>query len=390
MIVGGIPHPLRGGRTDPLIFKRVMAPAPPTTVAPAPPAPSPGLLDIAADRAWKFLVTVLAGVVIVYLLVELRIAVLPVIAALLISTLIAPPVGWLTARGWPRVLALWTVVLLSLAMLVGIVATLAPQVTDQVGEVGTSVKQGSTQVINYLAQSPFNLSQADVDRYVDRASQEIRANSELITSGVLAGAVKVGEVIVGVLLTFVLVFFFVKDGEGMYAWFARQFPTERRASIHELGLKVWGTLGAYVRGIALVGVVDAVLIAIALMLIDVPLVIPLALLTFFGSFLPLIGATVAGTVAALVALVSGGLIDALLVGVAILVIQQVEGHVLQPVVLGRAVKLHPVVVILALTAGAILGGIAGAFLAVPVTAVATVVGSHLKHHPRSAPVARPE
>jgi predicted PurR-regulated permease PerM len=252
--------------------------------------------------------------------------------------------------------------------------------------VGTSVKEGSTQVINYLARSPFSLSRADVDRYVDSASQEIRANRGLITSGVLAGAVKVGEVIVGLLLTFVLVFFFVKDVEGMYARFTRQFPTRRRASVYELGLKVWATLGAYVRGIALVGLVDAVLIAIALVLIDVPLVIPLALLTFFGSFLPLIGATVAGTVAALVALVSGGLIDALLVGVAILVIQQVEGHVLQPLVLGRAVKLHPVVVILALIAGAILGGIAGAFLAVPVTAVTTVVGSHLKHHHGGAPV----
>jgi putative heme transporter len=365
-----------------------MAPAPPPNDAtPGPPAPSPGLLDIAADRAWKLLVVALAGAAIVYLLVRLRIAVLPVIAALLISTLIAPPVRWLAGRGWPRVLALWTVILVSLAMLTGLVAILAPQVTDQVGEVGASVKKGSTQVINYLAQSPLDLSRADVNRYVDSAAREIRANSSLITSGVLAGAVKVGEVIVGLLLTFVLVFFFVKDGEGMYAWFARQFPSRRRASVNELGLKLWSTLGAYVRGIAVVGLVDAVLIAIALMLIGVPLVIPLALLTFFGSFLPLIGATVAGTVAALVALVSGGLIDALLVGVAILVIQQVEGHVLQPLVLGRAVKLHPVAVILALTAGAILGGIAGAFLAVPVTAVTTVVGSHLKHHPRGAPVA---
>ena len=338
------------------------------------------LLDIAADRAWKLLVLALASASIIYLLVQLRVAVLPLIAALLISTLIAPPVKWLATRGWPRLLALWTVVLLSLALLVGLFAFLAPQVTDQVGEVGASVKEGSTRVINYLAQSPLNLSRADVDRYVDQASQEMQANTSRITSGVLAGAVKVGEVIVGLLLTLVLVFFFVKDGEDMYAWFARQFPEGRRAGIYDLGRKLWATLGAYVRGIALVGLVDAVLIGIALVLIDVPLVIPLALLTFFGSFLPLIGATIAGIVAALVALVSGGLIDALLVGVAILVIQQVEGHVLQPLVLGRAVKLHPVVVILSLTAGAILGGIAGSFLAVPVSAVATVVGSHLKHH----------
>jgi predicted PurR-regulated permease PerM len=329
-------------------------------------------------------------VAVVYLLVQLRVAVLPVIAALLISTLIAPPVRWLRGRGWPRVIALWTVMLSSLVLFAGLVALLAPQFTEQVGELGTSVKQGSTRVINYLAQSPFNLSSAEVQRYVDRASRELQANSDIITSGVLAGAVKVAEVIVGVILTIVLVFFFVKDGEDMYAWFARQFPAHRRASVLELGHRLWATLGAYVRGIALVGLVDAVLIGIALVVIGVPLVIPLALLTFFGSFLPLIGATVAGIVAALVALVSGGVIDALLVGVAILVIQQVEGHILQPLVLGRAVKLHPVVVILSLTAGAILGGIAGAFLGVPVAAVATVVGSHLREHHGSAPAAVPE
>ena len=137
-------------------------------------------------------------------------------------------------------------------------------------------------------------------------------------------------------------------------------------------------MGAYVRGTALIALVDAVLIGIALLLIGVPLVPALMVLTFFGAFLPLVGAVAAGVVAALVALVSGGPLDALLVVGAVTIIQQVEGDVLQPVVLGRAVKLHPVVVLLALTSGAVIAGIAGAFLAVPTTAVATAIGGYAR------------
>jgi len=341
------------------------------------------LLDTVASTSWKFLAIILALAVIVYALVKLRVVVFPVIAALFAATLIHPASQWLHRRGLPRLASVWVAILGGLLLLTGVVALLAPQVANEFGTLSGDVTRGSRQVIEWLSRGPLELSRQELNRYVDRATEQLQANSSTITSGVLAGAIKLGEVLVGIILTFVLTFFFVKDGAAMFSWFTSQFSDRRRQSLNLLGMRLWETLGAYLRGLAFVGLVDAVLIGIALLLIGVPLVIPLAVLTFFGAFLPLIGATVAGVVAALVALVSGGVVDALLVGVAILVVQQVEGHVLQPVVLGRAIKLHPTVVLLSLAAGGILAGIAGAFLAVPVAALATVVGSHVKAQRRT-------
>jgi len=336
------------------------------------------LLDTVASISWKFLVIAVALAVIVYALVKLRVVVFPVIAALFAATLIHPAAKWLHRRGLPLLASVWVAILGSVLLLAGVAALLTPQVANEFGTLSGDVSRGSRQVIEWLSRGPLELSRAELNRYVDRANEQLQANSSSITSGVLAGAIKLGELLVGIILTFVLTFFFVKDGAAMFSWFTGQFSERRRESLNVLGMRLWETLGAYLRGLAFVGLVDAVLIGIALLLIGVPLVIPLAVLTFFGAFLPLIGATVAGVVAALVALVSGGVIDALLVGVAVLVVQQVEGHVLQPVVLGRAIKLHPAVVLLSLAAGGVLAGIAGAFLAVPVAALATVVGSHIK------------
>ncbi len=341
------------------------------------------LLDTVASISWKFLASAAALAVIVYALVKLRVVVFPVIAALFAATLIHPASQWLHRRGLPRLAAVWVAILGGLLLLSGIIALLAPQVANEFSTLSGDVTRGSRQVIEWLSRGPLELSRTELNRYIDRATEQLRANSSTITSGVLAGAIKLGEVLVGIVLTFVLTFFFVKDGAAMFSWFSGQFSERQQQSVNVLGMKLWETLGAYLRGLALVGLVDAVLIGIALLLIGVPLVIPLAVLTFFGAFLPLIGATVAGVVAALVALVSGGVVDALLVGVAILVIQQVEGHVLQPVVLGRAIKLHPTVVLLSLAAGGVLGGIAGAFLAVPIAALATVIGSHIKAERRA-------
>jgi putative heme transporter len=346
--------------------------------------PRRALLDTIASLSWKFLAVAGALAVIVYALVKLRVVVFPVIAALFASTLIHPAAHWLHKRGLPRLASVWVAILAGVLLLSGLVAVLAPQVANEFGTLSGDVNRGSRQVIEWLSRGPLELSRQELNRYIDQAQEQLQANSSTITSGVLAGAVRLGEVLVGIILTFVLTFFFVKDGGTMFSWFTGQFQERRRQSLNLLGSRLWETLGAYLRGLAFVGLVDAVLIGIALLAIGVPLVIPLAVLTFFGAFLPLIGATVAGVVAALVALVSGGVLDALLVGVAILVVQQVEGHVLQPVVLGRAIKLHPTVVLLSLAAGGVLAGIAGAFLAVPVAALATVVGSHIKAERRAS------
>ena len=336
------------------------------------------LLPIVAGYAWRILVVAAVGWLLLRLLVELRLVVLPVVAALFLTALLGPLAQWLKDKRWPPLAATWAVMLGSVAVIAIVVTLLAPSVGDELGEVGASVQQGFQQVLDYLARSPLELSERDIDNYIDRAVEELSANREQITSGLLSGAVKVAELVTQFFLTLVLTFFFVKDGPDMFRWFESQFPTRNRRHVRSVGERAWAAMGGYLRGVAITGVVDATLIAIVLVVVGVPLVIPLAILTFFGAFFPLVGAVAAGMIATLVALVTSGVADALIVAGATLVIQQVEGDVLQPVVMGRTVRLHPVVILLALTAGGVSAGVVGAFLAVPVAAVAANVGNYVK------------
>ena len=338
----------------------------------------PRPLNVVAGYAWRFLVILAAAAVLVYVLVKLRLIVLPVIIALLICTLLAPLVGRLKQRRWPPALATWAVLGSAILILAGLIAIVSPQVAAQVGDMGVAVRDGSDQVFEWLTRGPLDLSQEDIERFIDRTGQRIQENSGSITGGVISGAVVIGEAIAGFFLMIVLLFFFLKDGHKICDWVLRQFREPQRTHVAESGRGAWVALSGYVRGTAIVAVADAVLIGILLAVLGVPLLVPLVVLTFFGAFFPLIGATIAGIVAALVALVTEGVTDALIVGAGILVIQQIEGDVLQPLVLGRSVRLHPIVILLSLTAGAILAGIAGAFLAVPVTAVGVAVGSYLR------------
>lgn len=335
------------------------------------------MLVRAAAYSWRLLVVVAAGYVLVQALVTLRLVVFPVIIALFVSTVLAPPTLWLRTRGWPRAAATGVVMLAWLLLLGGIVSIIVPQVAGEVDTLGREIRRGSQRVLEFLAQSPLQLSRADINSYVDQAFSRLQESSGEIASGALSGAIVAGEVVAGLLLTAVLLFFFLKDGDSIFTWLIDHLAPQRREHAREMGLRAWRAMSAWVRGTALVALVDAVLIGVALLVIRVPLVVPLAVLTFFGGFFPVVGATVAGVVAVLVALVTGGLFDALLVGAAVLAIQQIEGHLLQPLVLGRAVRLHPIVVLLSLTAGGIVGGVAGAFLAVPTAAVVTAVGSYV-------------
>jgi predicted PurR-regulated permease PerM len=341
----------------------------------------PYFLAQATALAWRFLVVALAAAALIYALVVLRLIVIPAIIAILLATLLYPPAAWLKNKGWPKLLATWVVMLLAIGFVTGIVFLIAPQVSEQVGEMGEDLQAGSEDVLTWLAEGPLEISRQEVNGYVDRISQNIRENAGTITSGVVAGAVKVVEIVTAILLTIVLTFFFIKDGERMWDWFSGKFSGQTREHMKEIGRISWRTLGAYVRGTAVVATVDAVLIGGALFILGVPLALPLTLITFFGAFFPLVGAAVAGIIATLVALAGNGVVDALIVGGWVIIVQQVEGDVLQPVVMGRAVRLHPVVVLLSLTAGALLGGIAGAFLAVPTAAVASAVGNYLRESP---------
>jgi predicted PurR-regulated permease PerM len=327
-----------------------------------------------------------AGIwLVVLVLVRLRLLVLPIFIALLAATLLAPLANRLRAKRWPAVLATFAVMGTAVLLLAGLVAILAPQVADELDEVGDSLKAGTERVLVWLTQGPLGLEQGQIDDFVDTAAERLRENSSRITSGVVAGALVIGEAIAGLLLTLVLLFFFIKDGDKIGAWFLHLFAPERQEIVRKMGARGWEALTGYVRGTAIIALVDAILIGIGLVVIGVPLVVPLMVLTFLGAFFPLVGAVLAGAVAALVALVTSGPLDALLVVAVVTVIQQVEGDVLQPIVMGRSVNLHPLAVLMSLTAGAILGGIPGAFVAVPVTAVIAAAIGVARTHGAPAP-----
>jgi predicted PurR-regulated permease PerM len=351
---------------------------------------APAWLRTAAAVMWRAIVVVVGIIGIVYLLGVLRVVVLPVIVALLATTLLLPPARWLQQRGLPPSLAAGLTMLASVLVLSGLAAAVAPSIGGQLDELGTGVQDGVRDASGVLADPPFNLSERQVRERVDEGIDRIRENSGPLTRGAQRGAILLGEVITGLILTVLLTFFFLSDGPRMWRWVVALVGDRRRADTEELGRRVFTALSGYVRGIALVGLADAVLIGIALLLIGVPLVVPLMLLTFFAAFLPLIGAFLAGLAAVLIALVSNGPVPALLVLGAIVLVQQIEGHLLYPLLMSRTVHLHPAVILIALGIGGILGGVVGVFLAVPTAGVIAVVLDFARNRPPpQSPVADP-
>jgi predicted PurR-regulated permease PerM len=288
-------------------------------------------------------------------------------------------------RGLPDGLAA-AASMLGLVLLLGAVGTaVAPSIGNQASDLGQGVKDGVREATDVLSHRPFNLSRAELNQRVDDAIDKARANGGGVTTGLHTGAVIVGEVLTGFIVTILLTFFFLKDGARMWDWLVSLFAGRHREAADELGARVFAALSGYVRGIALVGLVDALLIGLALLVIGVPLVVPLMILTFLGAFMPLIGAFLAGLAAVLIALVSNGLLAAGLVLAAIVVVQQVEGHLLYPVLMSRTVHLHPAVIILSLAFGGVVAGIIGVFLAVPAAGVISTVLDYFRNGPQPDP-----
>lgn len=318
--------------------------------------------------ALNLLLIAVAAIGGLWVLGELRVVVVPVLASLLVATLLMPPTDFLRRHGLPSALATGLVMLGAVALLAGVVTLIAPAVVDQFGELESSVDEAVNEVVRWLVQGPFDLERKQIDEAVENGLDSLRSNAGGIGKGVLTGASMLVEVIAGLLLMIVLVFFFVHDGRGMWEFGLSMVPRQRRELVDGAGHEVWTAIAGYMRGVALIAVVDAVLIGIALALIGVPLVVPLMVLVFFGAFIPLVGAVASGAIAALVALISNGVVDAALVVGAIVAIQQIEGDLLYPNVVGRMIRLHPVAILLVLTAGTVVAGIVGALLAIPVAA----------------------
>lgn len=338
----------------------------------------PPALDRLAGIAWRLLIIGIVLAITVLVLVELRLVVLPIIIAILISTGFIPPVRWLRDHGWPTMLATW-VVLLSFFLAFGLtIALVVPSVVEEFGELGPAVEEGVDAVAGWVDDRFAFVDIGQTDDWMERVTDNVRANAGTIATGLLGGAIVAFEVVAGLILVLVLLFFFVKDGDKIAGWMLRQVPAEHRETTRAVSRRAWGTLGGYLRGVAIVGAVDAVGIGIGLAVVGVPLVVPLMLITFFAAFFPLIGALVAGAIAVLVALVTTGPTAALIILAIVVVVQQIESDLIGPLVFARAVRLHPVVIMVALTAGAITAGVVGAFLAVPLVAILAASGNELR------------
>jgi predicted PurR-regulated permease PerM len=324
------------------------------------------------------LILVSAGAVLIWLLIgALWSIVMPVFLAVILATVLWPPTAWLRGHRFPPALAAATVLLAGMVVLAGLITLITTSVVGSVPEITASATSGIQAIQQWMSGPPLNLAQSQLDAALQTATAQLQQSVSTITTSVLTGVGSVASGVVTALLTLVLAFLFVKDGPRFLPWLRSVAGEGAGGHLVEVLRRIWTTVGDFIRVQALVALVDAVLIGLGLVLLGVPLAIPLAVLTFLGGFVPIVGALVAGALSVLVALVSNGFTTAVIVLVIILVVQQLEGNVLQPFLQGRSLRLHSAVVLLAITAGSTLYGIGGAFLSVPVVAAASVVVRYL-------------
>jgi predicted PurR-regulated permease PerM len=321
---------------------------------------------------------VAAGAVLLWFLVGyLWSVVLPVVLGLILATVFWPPTAWLRARNMPPALAATVVLLGGVVVLAVLIALIIVSVAGSFREIAQSAVQGVQAIQDWLAGPPLNLQQTQLDAALRQVTDQLQASISTITSSVLTGVGSVASGVVTALLTLILAFYFVKDGPEFLPWVRKAAGDGAGGHIAEVLRRVWKMLGGFIRTQAVVSLADAVLIGLGLVILGVPLALPLAVLTFVAGFIPIVGAVVAGALGVLVALVSNGFTTALIVLGIVIAVQQIEGNVLQPILQSRSLGLHAVVVLLAVTAGGTLYGIAGAFLAVPAAAAAAVVLNYL-------------
>ncbi|MFD7137805.1 AI-2E family transporter [Streptomyces sp. NPDC059894] len=302
----------------------------------------------------------------------------PLVVGLLITTLTWPLARFLRRHGWPPAVAASAVTVLFLLVAVGVMALIAVPVASQSGELTDGVVEGLQRVREWAAGPPLNIGDDQITKAFDSAVARAQDGLGSMVTTVVTGVSTVVNGVVTAVLAVFLMFFFLKDGPRFLPWLSRQLPGRLATDVPVVAERSWETLGAFVRSQAVVGLLDAVLIGLGLWILDVPLVLPLAVLTFVSAFVPIVGALFAGFVAVLIALVSNGPTDALIVLAVIVVVQQLEGNVFQPMIQSRGLGLHAAVVLLAVTLGGSLAGIVGSLLAVPVAAVIAVVWNHVR------------
>ncbi|MEV5536966.1 AI-2E family transporter [Saccharopolyspora shandongensis] len=329
----------------------------------------PRVLRVSAALSWR-LVVILGALYVVGLVIgQIYVVVIPVAIALLLSALLAPIVSWLARRGVPRALATAMVLIGGLAVVGGVLTFVINAFIEGFPDLQRQVVASLNQLKNSLAQGPLQINEEQIGRYLNQAQEWLAANQAALTSGALSTAGTFGNFLTGLVLALFTLIYFLHDGRGVWLFVTKLAPKHVRHRVDVAGCKGFASLVGFVRATALVAVVDALGIGTGLMILGVPLAIPLAALVFLGGFVPIIGAVASGAVAVLVALVTKGWVVALIVVGIVLAVQQIEGNVLQPLILGRAVQIHALGVVLAISIGVVVSGIVGALLAVPMVAV---------------------
>ncbi|ALC21146.1 AI-2E family transporter [Streptomyces pristinaespiralis] len=349
--------------------------APAVAAKPDPVAAIPWGIRVAAEAGWRLLV--LAGTlwVLMRVISAVQLVVLAFVAALLVTAMLQPTVARLCRLGLPRGLATAVTAILGFVIM-GLVGWFVVwQVMDNLDNLSDRVRDGIDELKRWLLDSPFHVTESQINDIAQNLSDTIGTNTEEITSAGLQGVSVMVEVLTGILLAMFSTLFLLYDGKRVWLWVLKLVPAQARPGVAGAGPRAWRTLTAYVRGTVVVALIDAIFIGLGIYFLDVPLAVPLAVFIFLFAFIPLVGAVVSGALAVVVGLVTQGVFTALMVLVVVLAVQQIEGHVLQPFILGRAVRVHPLAVVLAVASGGLVAGIGGAVVAVPLVAVTnTVVG----------------
>ena len=335
--------------------------------------------------AWRFILFCVAAYLALRLISLLRVVIIPVVVALLLAAMFQPVAALLVKRGMKRSLAAGLVLIAALVVVFGGLSLIIRTFINQLDSLSTQVGDGINEVQKWLSQGPLHISNDQLGQYADRIRDAITQNQGTLTSGALSTATTLGELVTGFFLVLFTLFFFLRDGGQIWNFLCRLLPRDARRATARAGHYSWHTLVSYVHATVLVAFVDAVGIGIGLLILRVPLAVPLAALVFLGAFIPVVGATLSGVVAILVALVTNGPFSALIVLIIVIAVQQLEGHILQPLIMGRAVALHPLAVILAIASGIVVAGIVGGLIAVPLLAVLNTAIRYLVRHPGGEP-----
>ncbi|MDO4258391.1 MAG: AI-2E family transporter [Actinomycetaceae bacterium] len=333
----------------------------------------PWTLRVAAAVSWRALIVAVAAAGVIWLTNQLMVIIMPVAIALLLASLLNPFVSWMhRVLRFPRALAAAAGLILTLVGVIVALSLASSSIINQIPLLINNASSGLDQAIAWVDQLPFEIDTTALVTMLQNAQEQIQTwvqrNSQSLASGALTATRSAFDIVAGLLLVLFCLFFFLKDGRSIWIWIVRLFPEPARVPVHESAIRGWVTLTSYVRTQIQIAAIDALGIGVGAYFLGLPMVVPIVVVVFFGSFIPIIGALLSGFIAVLVALFTKGITAALIMVAIILAVQQIEGNLLAPLLMSNAVSLHPVAVILVVTACGTIAGIPGAVFGVPIAA----------------------